>query len=91
MERFLAAEDPPLLVVSVGSINSVPMVELSFTSGSGMLVSMVGMMVLGIVLGVVGLLVGTVAGWLLLQPQAAQAKQRIAAAMNTMIFFIKTS
>ena len=94
MERLRAAEEPSLpSVLPVASVISLPMVELSFTSGSGMLVSIVGRMVLGIVvgivLGVVGLVLGIVAGSLLLQPQAAQARHRIAAAVIAMIRFIK--
>lgn len=95
MERFLAAEEPSLapvpLLMPVLSVLSVPIVELSLTSGSGMLVSIVGKMVLGIVLGTVGLFVGIVAGALLLQPQAAQAIQRIAAAKIAINLFIVTS
>ena len=92
MPRFIfllraGEEDSVLPVKSVGIVS---MVELSLTSGSGMLVSMVGS-VAGMVVGTVGRIVGVVAGALLRQPQAAQAKQRIAAAKIAVILFIKTS
>ena len=79
---------------------SVSIVELSFTSGSGMLVSIVGTMVegvvvgtvLGAVVGSVALLVGVVAiGSLLVQPHAAQAMHTIAAAKIAIYRFIITS
>jgi hypothetical protein len=97
MERFRAAEEPSLPLVlppapPVLSVASVPIVELSFTSASGIFVSIVGRivgMVLGMVLGAVGLLVGIVAGSLLLQPQAAQAIHTMAAAKIAMIRFIE--
>ena len=100
MDRLRAAEEPSLPVIPepfapsvalVVPVASMPIVELSLTSGSGMLVSIVGRIVFGIVLGKVGLLEGMVAGSLLVQPQAAQDKQIIAAAKIAINRFILTS